>query len=149
MVGAQLTGQQDQRRPQSFPAGSKYIGKDLAQKWLLILAKRREKVADQRNVIRDGTVQFGELGHRESHPKSCSAFLETAAARTPGSCPRVSATRSAIITTCAGSLRRPLTGCGARTGESVSTSRRSRGTRAATSRNSSAFGKVTLPANDR
>ena len=56
--------------------------------------------------------------------------------------------RARCATTWRGSLGLPRTGWGARNGASVSTSRRSAGTRAAASRSSGAFGKVTLPANE-
>src|ERR671935_234255 len=90
------------------------------------------------------------LGEREPHEseKAAAAFASSRAASSAGSSPRASASATTVWTTFAGSFGRPRRGWGLRYGLSVSARRRSGGTRRAASRSSSAFGYVTLPANE-
>src|SRR5919198_319636 len=90
------------------------------------------------------------LGEREPHESenAAAAFASSRAASSAGSSPRASASAATVWTTFAGSFGRPRRGWGLRYGLSVSARRRSGGTRRAASRSSSAFGYVTLPANE-
>src|ERR687887_632977 len=90
------------------------------------------------------------LGEREPHESenAAAAFASSRAASSAGSSPRASASAATVWTTFAGSFGRPRRSWGLRYGLSVSARRRSGGTRRAGSRSSSAFGYVTLPANE-
>src|SRR5207249_608589 len=67
------------------------------------------------------------------HPKTCAAVCSTSRSSSSRAMPRRSATKRAVCATNAGWLRSLRTACGVRYGASVSTSRRSAGTRAAAS----------------
>ena len=80
---------------------------------------------------------------------ACGVRVDLPLRARPASSPRASASAASVWTTLAGSLRLAAhAAAGARYGQSVSASRRSAGTCRAASRRSSAFGYVTLPANE-
>src|SRR3954454_10343444 len=101
-------------------------------------------------VLVDEEVLAEVLLRRDPHgsPNTAAAFAAIRSPSSAASSPRVSARAPTVCTTCAGSFGFPRTGCGARYGQSVSARILSAGTARAARRRSSAFGKVTLPANE-
>src|SRR6185436_6499578 len=87
----------------------------------------------------------GKVAH---HPNRVAAFAVTCSSSSEYETPRAWATNRAVSSTNAGWLRSLRTSCGVRYGASVSTSRRSSGTRSAAAARSWALGYVTLPANE-
>src|SRR5262249_46448799 len=109
-----------------------------------------ESADDTEDVVVDEKVLPEPLLRTDAHRSwnATAAFASIWAPSVSTSTPRVCARAATVWMTNAGSFRFPRTGCGARYGQSVSASRRSAGTAAAAARSSSAFGYVTLPAND-
>src|SRR6266508_1086035 len=116
----------------------------------VVLLQLREPADDAEQVLVDEEMLAEVLLRADAHgnEKQALAFASMRAARSTTSSSRASASAATVWTTFAGSFGRPRRGCGARYGESVSTSSRSPGTARAAARRSYAFLNVTLPANE-
>src|SRR5207247_9686215 len=96
-----------------------------------VLAGQLRKTADHAEDVLVDEEVLTQLALREGghcSPKTAAAFASICRARSSRSSPRIAASADSVWTTCAGSFVVPRTGCGARYGQSVSTSRRSAGT---------------------
>src|SRR5204863_3258443 len=106
-----------------------------------VLRRELGQTADHaQDVLVDEEV-LAELALREDvhgSEKTAAAFASICRVNSLASSPRIAASAATVWTTCAGSFVVPRTGWGERYGQSVSTSRRSAGTRAAASRRSPA-----------
>ena len=115
---------------------------------------RRAEIAESldhaEDVLVDEEVLAQRLLGRDGHanPNAAAAFAWVWAATASTVASRASARTRTVCTTFAGSFRVPRIGCGARYGLSVSTRILSAGTAPAASRRATAFGYVTLPANE-